>query len=1168
MKLKRVRIFGFKTFADKTEFDLEGSIIAVVGPNGCGKSNIVDSILWGLGETNARSLRAQTSQEVIFSGSQTRKPLNYAEVSLLFDNEDGSLPIDTPDVSVSRRLTRSGESTYAINKRNCRLKDIGDLLADSGLGRAGYAIVTQSEIDQALAASAQQRRAWIDEAAGVMRYRIRRQEAIRRLENGRDTLSRVQDVIREIESQMAPLEGEAAVARRFKTLAAELRKVEVGLLAAELTDSVRDLEALAARSEETMRQIQAEALRLKALEDERGRLQEDMERLDGRIDALRQEAMDAQAAQERASSAVDMAKAKLESLAALESQMAEESGGAATRIELARSDLAEAQALAEAEARALLELKEAMASTDAEARRLSGELEQVERELAAAQQAAKEKQRREVERAHREERLSHIRLEVEGILRALPDLEAAIAEAKGSEKVHEDTLAEIRDAAKAAQSEMKALAQRLEAAVQTGRRLGNEAAAMEGRIRGLAATLEAHEGLAQGSRAVLAAAAQGMLGGSYTPVAEALTVNPEFALAIDTALGGAANDLIVPDERHAKAAIEVLKANRLGRATFQPLTLVRPSYGSDELHRLKREPGVVGIASDLVQCSREHQPVIESLLGRVLVVEDIDSGLKLARTRGWSRLVTLEGEVIHSSGAVTGGASKHQGAGMVQRRAELTELEQQLAVIHRDLEKSRKVVAGVDGERAKLTASYEASQKEAAAVQEEWEQARAWTMSIVHEKQAAERSLAKLEQERTSLTTEEPEGAAAGPSPAALQLQRDELMQALAVRQSDSQQSIARRQEQESRHSAAAQRQRECQRRVEILLEAEASRSRRSATLEGDRERAAQMIVEAEAKKVEAQAGCATKREELDLAIAARKTLVGEVQRSTEEAKKAQDAGAAFGETLHQTELHRAKAESRRAASIERLLEEYGIAAEEAAQIAEEAGELPADAASQVQRMRRELRSLGEVNLGAIEAFERLTERHAELSAQVEDVLAGQRDVEAGIKELDRLTRDRFVGTFKKLQAEFSAMFQRVFNGGEGQIELTNPEQILESGVDISVTIPGKRRQRLELLSGGERALSALAFLFALLKVKPSPLVVLDEVDAPLDGRNVERFIAMMRELSETTQFILITHNPVTIESADVWFGVTMQEPGVTTVVPFKAPAAPVPGGGEASLKG
>jgi chromosome segregation protein len=1158
MKLKKVKIFGFKTFADKTELELDGNVIAVVGPNGCGKSNIVDSILWGLGETSPKHIRAGANQEVIFAGSSRRKPVGFSEVTLLFDNEDGSLPIESPEVAITRRLTRAGESTYQINRRNCRLRDIADLLADSGLGRAGYAIVGQSDIDQALAANPIQRRGWIDEAAGVQRYRSRRVEALRRLESATAHLERIADIMNEIQAQREPLEEEAELAKRYKAAANSLREVELGLLAKELFDAVKELEDVEARAQSAISLSLKETQRAQALDQESKEAIAKAQELETRIELLREYRHQEQSALEQANAAFQIAESKLQNLDTLESRMTEEAEVAEERMTHAETDFAEAQGIEAKEREALELLRASLSEADSESKKLADDLRAAETELRQARETVEERQRGEVEAAHRRQRSKDVKVELEGVQDSLPDLEEGVKEAQYNFDEFEAAVLEARKAITAARAELQQMQAEREQSASKTRKLLAEIAALDGRRRGIEATIDAHEGLTQGARAVLLAVEQGILTGEYIPVGEAVDVEPDLAQAIETALGNAANDLIVPDDAHAKRAIEILRNNRLGRATFQPLTLMRPQHGNDDLSRLLKEKGVIGLASELVSCDHAHRPVIDSLLGRVVVTDTIDDALRLAKTRGWSRMVTMDGEVVHSSGAVTGGASKSQTSGMVQRRAELHEIAADLRDLQTQLDRVTKLEDNFEGERQRITAAIEAAQKDADARQIEADEAKAWLLSLQHELTATQRSGQKLEAELKALGELASE-AAPKIDLRKLEAQRDEIMKALAGRSSDADQSGARLEEADRRLGDAEARRKEAERRLHALVEAEDLRLRRSENLEPERERCRVQMAQSSQERTRFSAILEERMTELNLAIEAKKLLNAEAVELADQSRQAQRTAADCSDQAHRAEVARARADSRRATTSQRLLEEYGVSTDEAMAMAPTI-ELPPDAVSVTSKLRRELKSMGDVNLGAIEAFERLTERWTELNVQTDDILRGKVEIEAGVKELDRLTRDRFLTTFTRLQDAFGSLYQRMFNGGEGHLELIDPENVLDSGVEISVTIPGKRRQRLELLSGGERALSALAFLFALLKVKPSPLVILDEVDAPLDGRNVERFIAMMREFTTESQFIVITHNPTTIESADVWFGVTMQEPGVSTVVQYKVPVEdPVP---------
>jgi chromosome segregation protein len=1150
MRLKRVKIFGFKTFADKTEFDVDGDIIAVVGPNGCGKSNIVDAILWGLGEGSVKQLRAASSQDVIFNGSSRRKPVGYAEVTLLFDNEDGALPIETSEVTITRRLNRAGESEYSINRRTCRLRDIFDLLADSGLGRSGYAIVGQKEIDQALAASPEDRRAWVDEAAGVQRYRSRKVESLRRLASAHDHLSRVTDILNEIEAQREPLREEAEVARRYKSIVASLKEVETGLLVVEVARAAREVDELERKIEDSLDKVQSESKRAEDLDEQVKQKGRQISELEREMDVLRAGQQESLTALERASAAISLAEQKLKSLDDLEHNMGEEAQNARQRIEEARAELEILRKEAEIEDANLHRVRAECSGAGDEAKELTEHLEAVERKLEGARQAHALRLKREAEISHNKQRSKEVKREIQGIEAGMPDLEQGVAEAQEAFDEQQALHADIEERIKALRAQIQQLeSEEHKQAVEVRRTLA-EKASLEGRRRGIEATIEAHEGLNQGARAVLEAVDRGDLHGNYVPVGEAIEVEKEMAVAIETALGGAANDLIVDDEHAAKAAIEHLKRHRLGRATFQPIPLMRPQ--EPEMKRLLNERGVIGRASELVTCRSSHRPVIDSLLGRILVVEDLDVALKLGKTGGWNRMVSLEGEVLHERGAVTGGQTAKGMYGLVQRKADLTELNHQIEAIERTLKGQEKAAKGRADQRAKLDDEIKARQDDLAAKADDLAESKQWLANLQDELNAAQKSRGKLEAELEALTGKDAE---AGPEIdlPALEKERDALLKQLAARSADAEQAETRLRDAESRLNQALSRAQIAERRLQLAEEADQQRERKITNLGPERERIKHEIERAAKERDKADKAKQDAEKRLAIAQDGKRGLLEESFRISEQMKDARSNAQVVQDAIHQAELQRARADSKRAASLQRLFEEYGLSQEDA--LEQEPGiELPPDAAAVVSKLRREMKQMGEVNLGAIEAYERLTDRATELTEQRADILGGIEQVEASIKELDSLTRDRFLSTFEQLEGAFEQMFQKLFAGGEGKISLSNPENVLESGIDIDVTLPGKKRQRLELLSGGERSLCATAFLFSLLKVKPSPLVVLDEVDAPLDGRNVERFIGLLREFSQITQFIVITHNDTTMQAAPVLVGVTMQEPGVSILVPIRMP--------------
>jgi len=1153
MRLKRVRIFGFKTFADRTEFSLEGGVVAVVGPNGCGKSNLVDAILWGLGEGNSRHLRAATSQDVIFSGSSNRKPVGFAEVNLLFDNEDGALPVDTPEVSINRKLNRSGDSEYSINKQPCRLRDIYDLLADSGLGRAGYAIVGQKEIDSALSASAEDRRAWVDEAAGVQRYRARKVESQRRLASANDHLSRVADILRELEGQREPLREEAEIAQRYKSLVASLREIEIGLLVDEIARAIAEIKEQEARLEDSAKVSHSERLRAESLDRKVQDAGFAISELERELDTIRSLQQGSLTAIERSEANRRLLEQRLASLSEQGKSLADDGEGVAKRIAEAEAENSELRRESEGQAEALANLQIEVAGAGEESQRLRAILKKAESELETGRAAHARRLRLEAAESHAKDRKKQVEREIKGIDEAIPELEEAIAGAQAEFERLAKAGEDRHGAIKAAEAKLLEIRQAEERDAQNVRKSLADKASLEGRRRGIEATIDAHEGLTQGSRAVLEAVERNLIQGEYIAVGEAVETDREYALAIETALGASSNDLICADQSEAKRAIEWLKHHRAGRATFQPIPLMRPVEPSFELRRLLGEKGILGRASELVSCRGAHRPVIDSLLGRVVIVEDLDTALRFAKTSGWSRMVTLDGEVVHGSGAVTGGQTSRQGYGVVQRKADLAELGEQL-------EKLEKVVREFDTrssrrnqDRLRVEAEIAAVRTEMSASQGEINEARSYLQTLSDEKRSSDRSREKLIKEIEALDAPAGEEVAAVDIPA-LEGARDAALRELAGKSADAEQAEIRLREGESLLHQARARLQAGERRLSAAREAEDSRAKRLQNLEPEKLRIQAEREVTEAALAEAMQSKADADRRFEKAQIDRRGLLEESLRLSEEAKAARANAQAVADAAHHAELARTRAESKKAASLQRIFEEYSITEEEA--IAQQGQhEVPLDATSVVARFRREIRSMGDVNLGAIEAFERLSTRFDELEAQQNDILEGIAQVESGIRELDKLTRDRFMTTFAGVEVAFSEMFQKLFGGGEGRIALTDPEHVLDTGIDLLITLPGKKRQPLQLLSGGERSLSAMAFLFALLKVKPSPLVVLDEVDAPLDGRNVERFAETLRDFTDNTQFIVITHNQTTMESANVLLGVTMQDPGISMLVPAQLPS-------------
>ncbi|MBV6503266.1 MAG: Chromosome partition protein Smc [Fimbriimonadales bacterium] len=1156
MKLKHVKIYGFKTFADRTEFEMDGNLIAVVGPNGCGKSNIVDAIMWALGEPSPKNLRAHNSADIIFAGSSLRKPLGFAEVTLTFDNSEGRLPIDTTDVVVSRRVDRSGESHYAINGRACRQKDVYELFADSGLGRTGYAIVSQSDIDAALSASAEERRTWLDEAAGVQRYRSRKNEALKRLDSALVHLQRVNDVIQEIELQREPLREQAEAARTYKGLVSSLREIESGLLIVEAVEAKEQVRVLGANVSEKRREAEEArkaAQKAESLSDEASSALLGIEKS---LDAKTTEYHAASSNLERAVARVALAKQRLESLDELDANRDAEAQAASERIERAKKALELAERELTSATEAVDMLVQVLSGSDEMAQRLQQKLAQAESALAQARLASVDRIHREARITHLRERRSAIDRELEGAEAALPQLQQGVQDGEAKLQAERASLDAARHRLAEARESLASLQDAAKGLEGRRRTLLAEQAGLEGKASALRATLEAGEGMPAGVRAILAAHSEGALEGDFIPVSAAIHVESTLTKAIEAALGPSAGDLITSRIDLAREAIEYLKSEGAGRATFLPLDTLRQRERPEGLTRLAARPGVLGIAADLVGCDPVHKPAVEFLLGSVLIVEDSKVAASLARETGYRSIATLDGELLRAGGSLTGGSYRREVAGPIQRASELeetharlTELAEALQAIHQESERLSASASELSGDEAKALKEVSEFEVSVAEIVQ-------WLTALREELSATDRAIERLRAERNQIESElavsHGDDAATEATVQHAETERNELLSLVAAKSADADQARRALADARERKDAAQARVNLARADYEDATAYTQTRSQRLENLGQERERQLAAIQQSEADRANCEEAVAWVTKELEELRNQRQTL--EEQRSAMllQARQLHERARELDDASYRDDILRARSETKLASVLARLLEEYNVSEEEAEQLAPTV-ELPDDAPKIAGRLRREIRSLGDVNIGAIEAYDILSERYETLTTQREDILESKAELDRTISELDRLTRGAFTKTFDEVNEAFREMFARLFGGGDAVLRLTDPERILETGVEIEVQVPGKAKQRLELLSGGERALSACAFLFALFKVKPSPLSVLDELDAPLDGRNVERYVDLLRDFAAENQFIVITHNPTTIAAAPIWFGVTMQEPGVSTVIPYRA---------------
>ena len=1174
MRLKELEIQGFKSFPDRTKITIGPGITGVVGPNGSGKSNISDAIRWVMGETSSKQLRgAGKMEDVIFGGTQTRGAMGYAAVSLTIDNSDHGLAMDADEVTIGRRYYRSGESEYTINGQNVRLKDVYELLLDTGLGRDGYAIVGQGRIAEIVAAKSNERREIFEEASGIARFRYRKNEAERRLAAAEGNLERLRDILRELEGRVGPLKRDSEKAQKFLEYSATRKSLEITLW----VDSIR-------RAQEAVRDQQR---RYEAAESDYGRLSKQLDEFDARTEALRAEAQKLM---------LDVEQANADIRALTEAGAGRDSALAVLRNENehARAQIAEAEAeraragegakgieaeTAEHEA-AIQTLRAAVAKADEQLAGLRGRLNALE------QQALQSGQRQDVLNAaiaRQQEVATACKVQAASLESSLSasqtQLDALRTQAGAAGAAAEKLAAERAAAAEALQkaeenvtrcdniksglalkleSRRRQQAEAAEALQKADRDRSNTAQ----RIRILEDLEKNLDGYQQSVKAVMRAAEARRLRGIIGPVAGILTVRKGYETAIETALGFALQNLVVENERDARAAIAFLKESRAGRATFLPLDTVQGHRFTGPL------TGTAEVAADLVEVDARYQNIVDNLLGRIIVVDDLTEASAVAKRLSYrNRIVTLDGQVVNAGGSFTGGSTARS-AGVFTRKQELDELREKLATLDkRRAEAERETsarkaevdnlaaqVAGAESESvnaasARLRASLELERLDAAvaegaaAAQRRKAEIDALTETLQKDKAARAQAdnarvaaEAELERYTAELQT-------LGESSGTLTAEREQItadLNAAQLERLTHEKDIglheASLETLRSRSGEAAARAREL----------EAAITAGNATLEANAAKAEAI----ERERAEAKGKIAAAEQAIREANAARLEKEAEITRLGQENRALTDERERMGGEMARLAERRAAAEAERDDTAAKLWEEYQLTENEAkAQCVEFT--TVTELRRQVAEVRGKIRALGNVNVGAIDEYKEVKERYDFLKAQVGDVERSKTELTRMIAELCQEMEEMFKKSFQEINRNFGRIFRELFGGGRARLYLSDEGNILDSGIEIEVSPPGKVIRNLSALSGGEQALVAISIYFAILEVNPSPFCILDEIEAALDDVNVTRYAQYLRRMTERTQFIVITHRRGTMEAADVLYGVTMQEDGVSKLLRF-----------------
>lgn len=1167
---------GFKSFADRTEIEFDRGITAIVGPNGSGKSNISDAILWVLGEQSAKTLRGAKMEDIIFSGSAGRRPLGMAEVSLTFDNTDGMLPVEYNEVTFTRRVYRSGESEYYFNRRPCRLKEIQEILAPTGLGKDAMVVIGQNRVDEVLNSKPEERRLLFEDAAGISKYKQRKREAVRKLEETELNLTRVADIRGEIDARLEPMEESARKAKAYKELEARLRRQQVSVLCLRL-DQAQEQQGRWQQQEEQLRlQNDAGRTALYAAESESARCQESCQM--------------AEAAAAASAAATEHGRQQGEALqqqqAVLQERRLQEEARRhrlqQEQVEAAREEeraCREGEGLSAAwtqQAETLQQARAELVRKEEALQRLQGELSVLERQVAGG---------REAELARLQE-LLQLRHDAAQLRQQQQRLEEELVQLAGEEAQQQRLLAQ----AQRQRALLTAAGEELAAQIQAQRRRGEEAQHQERRCREagqlqreeiqklrlqlrewtarrqlLQQMKEAREGFGRAIKALMKSKAswrEGIAG----PVAELIQVGPQYVTAVELALGGALQHIVVAREEVAKEAIAFLKTQRLGRATFLPLSALRPQAPREVERRAASMPGALGFASSRVQCSEEHRKAVEFLLGRTVLVETVEQAIAIARQTGHSvKLVTLDGEVLSPGGAMSGGSRERRESGLLGREQELASLAQQLA-------QGQVQAAAQEEKQQRAQAAEAACAQELQAVREELQALQLQYTAWEGQRQACEQEEARWRQTGEAVQKRRQEreqelsasrqrwqevSAALSACEAADDVQRAD------VSQWQEQQALLsrRREEEQSRQVAAKVRQaalEEQRRHLEERLRTT------GAALEQARCKRAQLAQEEEQlhKQEEAskaalaevqrqRAECAGQQQQAETALEqaqAERVRQDGLRRQALEAQELCRRQAQETERqLHAVELHSAKASYEVETAVAQLEEQFSLTPVEAQELRED-GTLAALGAA-IARLEQDLAALGPVNLNAEEEYAQLLERHSFLEKQFEDLASSLEQLRQVIAEMDATMASQFHQAFRCLSEYFAGIFQALFGGGKAELRLTAPDNLLETGIEVFVQPPGKKTQHLALLSGGERALTVIALLFSFLRYRPAPFCVVDEIDAPLDEANLRRFSGFLREYAAHTQFLVVTHRKGTMEAADRLHGVTLHENGVSRVI-------------------
>ena len=1175
MYLKSIEVQGFKSFANKITFQFHNGITGIVGPNGSGKSNVADAVRWVLGEQRIKQLRGASMQDVIFSGTEMRKPLSYAYVAITLDNADHQLAIDYDEVTVARRIYRSGESEYSINGTLCRLKDVNELFYDTGIGKEGYSIIGQGQIDKILSGKPEERRELFDEAAGIVKFKRRKNTAQKKLEDEKQNLVRVNDILAELEKQIGPLEKQSEKAKIYLKKKEDLKRLDVNLF---LTENAHIREQLTGVSEKY--KIAEESLaetteKYERTKEEYEQIQGQLEMLEQEIETARQTLTDTSVMRGKLEGQVNVLKEQINSAQGNEGHLRGRKETVEEEISAKEND----KSVILKDKRLTDEKAEQTRLESEEARALLGEIQ----EKIASYNARIETGKNTIisalnERAAIRSRMGRFDTMLEQVNIRRSELNSRLLRAKSDEAEQKEAIQRLREAFEAVNEtirglneKQKTLEERIAAIkpelTEKDQKLRQTQALYQqekSKLETLSNLAERYEGYGGSVKRVMEQ--KGHEKGIVGVVADIIKVEKKYEIAIETALGGNIQNIVTEDEETAKHMIAFLKQTKGGRATFLPLTSITNPQEFKTPEALS-EQGVIGLADSLVQIDKKYANVAKAMVGRIMVVDTVDHAVKIARKYDYGiRMVTLEGELLVPGGAISGGAFKNN-SNLLGRRREIAELEEKVKKYQLQAQEIQKEIEKTKEERNKLRTELETARLtlqnkfieqntarlNVIAAEEKWNETEEGYGSLQEEQTQIEEQIRQIGEDKEK-TIKELE------SSQSLEKQTEEeikeLQTALETYRIEETAQTARVSEQDVEAEKYRQQQEFKQENVnridgELLRLREELKEIEDALAQnaGDIERKRADISEIEQTIVTSHTAQSETETKLQENIARKEELGNQQKNFFRVREELSEQKSGLDKEVYRLNAQREKLEGALESQINYMWDEYEITLTDAASLRDETlTDLP-EMKREISSLKEQIRKLGDVNVNAIEDYKNLMERYGFLKGQHDDLVEAEQTLLGIIQELDMAMRKQFQEKFGQICREFDKVFKELFGGGKGTLELQEEEDILEAGIRIIAQPPGKKLQNMMQLSGGEKALTAIALLFAIQNLKPSPFCLLDEIEAALDENNVGRFAKYLHKLTKNTQFIVITHRRGTMEKADRLYGITMQEKGISTLV-------------------